>query len=311
MSESKCSAITGIAIGSLVAIGATIWFYKTICELESELERQKSLRVSERQGRIRAEQRKPSELSPKGEMWPMYPIGYVRSVFCKRLGTPRQPSIVNAAESVIEIVPELHAGIDSLEVYSHLWVLFVFNQNTNIQKRSTSKKAFDGLKLLVEPPKAKGAKVGVLSCRTPHRPNPIGLSLCRIVKVEKGAITVAGLDCLDGSPVLDIKPYLPIIECVSDATVPDWIYQGVDEDKAMTVEWEIADYTNRFDPQLILLVEETLSRDIRSRNQIRIGETMMGKDWVGELRLKGWTVNYSVNKDSKTVEIFSLAPSVN
>jgi len=131
------------------------------------------------------------------------------------------------------------------------------------------------------------------------------------VKVEKGAITVAGLDCLDGSPVLDIKPYLPIIECVSDATVPDWIYQGVDEDKAMTVEWEIADYTNRFDPQLILLVEETLSRDIRSRNQIRIGETMMGKDWVGELRLKGWTVNYSVNKDSKTVEIFSLAPSVN
>jgi tRNA-Thr(GGU) m(6)t(6)A37 methyltransferase TsaA len=211
---------------------------------------------------------------------------------------------------VIEIVPELHAGIDSLEVYSHLWVLFVFNQNTNIQKRQMSKKPFDGLKLLVEPPKAKGAKVGVLSCRTPHRPNPIGLSLCRIVKVENGAITVAGLDCLDGSPILDIKPYLPIIECVPDARVPDWIYQGVDEDKAMTVEWESKVLeSSLIDANVRQIVEETLSRDIRSRNQIRIGETMTDRDWEGELRLKGWQVKYSVNKETKVVRIFSLEPT--
>jgi tRNA-Thr(GGU) m(6)t(6)A37 methyltransferase TsaA len=293
MSDRKLAHLIAV-LGGAAVIASGLWCMKRVRELQSEIEWEKELRRSERQGRIRAEQRNVDSVSSNSETWPMFPIGYVRSVFAKRLGTPRQPSIVNAAESVIEIVPELHAGMESLEVYSHIWVLFVFNQNTNIQKRKQAKKPFDGLKLLV----------------APHRPNPVGLSLCRIVRVDKGAITVAGLDCLDGSPVLDIKPYLPIIECVPDATVPDWIYQGVDEDKAMTVEWDSKILNlDTVDEKLKLLVEETLSRDIRSRNQIRIGDALVGKDWEGELRFKGCHVRYTVNKESKMVRILSLVPS--
>jgi tRNA-Thr(GGU) m(6)t(6)A37 methyltransferase TsaA len=295
MSTSVAVVASGIAV---VAV-ATTW------HLWREVERQKLLRQSERQGRIRAEkkfQEKSADI--KTESWSMYPIGHVRSVFEKRLGTPRQPGIVTAAESTIVLDPSLSQAIDSLGEFSHLWVLFAFHQNTNIQKRMLAKKPFDGLKLLVEPPKAQGRKVGVLSCRTPHRPNPIGLSLCRIVRISPGVIHVAGLDCLDGTPVLDIKPYLPIIECVDNATVPDWIYQGVDRDREMVVEWSVEKAS--LDPHTVEIVQETLARDIRSKNQIRIGEDMDG-EWVGELKLKNFAVKYIV--EGKTVKIIRIITS--
>ena len=295
MSTSVAVVASGIAV---VAV-ATTW------HLWREVERQKILRQSERQGRIRAEKKfQEKSADTKTVAWSMYPIGHVRSVFEKRLGTPRQPGIVTSAESTIVLDPSLSRAIDSLGEFSHVWVLFAFHQNTNIQKRLLAKKPFDGLKLLVEPPKAQGRKVGVLSCRTPHRPNPIGLSLCRIVRVSPGAIEVAGLDCLDGTPVLDIKPYLPIIECVDTAKVPDWIYQGVDRDREMVVEWSVE--KSSLDPHTVKIVQETLARDIRSKNQIRIGEDMDG-EWVGELKLKNLAVKYSV--EGKTVKIIRIITS--
>ena len=298
VSTSVAIVATGIAV-----VAATVSF-----RLWNEIDRQKQLRQSERQGRIRAEKKlaeKSDESVRTGGSWSMHPIGQVRSVFEKRLGTPRQPGIVTSAESTIVLDSALSQAVDSLGEFSHLWVLFAFHQNTNISKRMNAKKPFDGLKLLVEPPKAGGRKVGVLSCRTPHRPNPIGLSLCKIVKVSPGVIQVAGLDCLDGTPVLDIKPYLPIIECVNDAVVPDWIYQGVDRDREMNVEWEV-DKSN-IDPKTVEIVQETLARDIRSRNQIRIGEEMDG-EWMGELRLKNLQIHYSVS-NGKTVKIVRIIPS--
>ena len=290
---------------AVIASGIAVVAAATTLHLWREVERQKQLRQSERQGRIRAEKKfqEKSEISAR-ESWAMFPIGHVRSVFEKRLGTPRQPGIVTAAESAIELDPSLSQAIDSLGEFSHVWVLFAFHQNTNIQKRLLAKKPFDGLKLLVEPPKAQGRKVGVLSCRTPHRPNPIGLSLCKIVRISPGVVHVAGLDCLDGTPVLDIKPYLPIIECVGDAKVPDWIYQGVDRDKEMVVEWLVD--VSKIDPQTVEIVQETLARDIRSKNQIRIGEDIAG-EWVGELKLKNSLVKYSV--DGKTVRINRIITS--
>lgn len=91
-----------------------------------------------------------------------------------------------------------------------------------------------------------GAKVGSLACRSPHRPNPIGLTLCRIhdVDVNKGitihysititglllgTVTISGLDVVDGTPVLDLKPYLPMTECHPMATVPSWVETSYEE----------------------------------------------------------------------------------
>jgi tRNA (adenine37-N6)-methyltransferase len=278
-------------------LGVVVW------RLRRERDRQIELRQAERQGRIRAEQKLRSDklTNDKDESFRFTPIGYVSSPFAKRLGTPRQPTLVEAAESVIELDSALRAAVDSIENFSHIWVLFLFHGNTNMAKRMHSKRPFDGLKLLVEPPKARGQKVGLLACRTPHRPNPIGLSLCKLQRVEGNKIHVSGLDCLDGTPVIDIKPYLPIIECIPDAIVPEWIYQGVDEDREVSVEWSCEIPA---DPKLASLIQQTLSRDIRSRNQIEIGNSQSA-DWVGELVLKNAHVSYSIG-DDKIARILSV-----
>lgn len=295
----------------LLATGVAALIYANV-RLRKELSKQTEMRQAERQGRIRAEA--AIATSNKGantlESWTLYPIGTVRSVYAKRSGTPRQPGLVASAESRIEIVPELNHAIDSLNEFSHVWVLFMFHKNTNISKRLKAKHPFDGLKLMVEPPKAAGRKVGVLACRTPHRPNPVGLSLCRVVRVEKGAVIVAGLDCLDGTPVVDIKPYLPIVEIMNDAKVPHWIYQGIDEDRQVAVEWG-CERALTFAPksmsqeQALKVIEEALSRDIRSSHQIRLAAEK--GEWTGELNLAELTVEYSVNSQ-KLVKILKVVP---
>jgi tRNA-Thr(GGU) m(6)t(6)A37 methyltransferase TsaA len=291
-----------------IAVGGIAALMYANYRLKRELDHMTAMRHAERQGRIRAEQ---SVTKEKESSWTLFPIGTVSSVYAKRSGTPRQPGLVESAESRIEIVPGLNQAIDSLDQFSHVWVLFMFHKNTNISKRLKAKHPFDGLKLMVEPPKASGQKVGVLSCRTPHRPNPIGLSLCRVVRVEKGAIIVAGLDCLDGTPVVDIKPYLPIVEVIQDARVPHWIYQGVDEDRKVTVEWGCdrkLDFIPRSGTEetALKVIEETLSRDIRSSHQIRLGAQMEG-DWEGELNLADMTVSYAVSPE-KEVRILHVVP---
>ena len=307
------STMSALATAGLIGtIG--VLAYRNVALLR-EVERQTQLRQTERQGRIRAETTPILTEHPDvGNAWTFHPIGTVRSVFAKRSGTPRQPGLVDSAESTIELVPELKQAIDGIGEFSHVWILFIFNQNTNIAKRLKAKHPFDGLKLMVEPPKAQGRKVGLLACRTPHRPNPIGLSLCRVVRLKKGALVVAGLDCLDGTPVIDIKPYLPIVESVPDATAPSWIYQGFDEDRVVTVRWGCdrrlppASSANSLpEEQALRVIEQTLSRDIRSRNQIELGHQMQ-EDWVGELRVAELVVSYSVDKN-KIVTILNVQPS--
>lgn len=262
-------------------------------ELYAEIERQKKMRQTERQGRIKAETSVHREEGSCDSLT-VFPIGYVKSVFTKRNGTPRQPGLVVSAESSIELVPALHTAIVGMDAFSHIWIMFEFSGNTNKGKRVKSAargKPFDGLKLLVEPPKARGRKVGVLSCRTPHRPNPIGLSLCRLVRVEPDRVIVSGLDCLDGTPIIDIKPYLPQIESLSNAIVPEWIYQGIDKDKALVVTW--ADSVVLKDEQMRSVITQTLSSDIRSKNQSNTSEWHL---CIGEFEIE-----YSIDDNIVTI----------
>merc|ERR1712083_166265 len=144
-----------------------------------------------------------------------------------------------------------NAALDGFEQYSHCWVLYVFHENTNLQRegRTTANRRgqkkgrvplWQGLCMKVAPPRSPDPdlRVGVLACRTPHRPNPIGLSLARIIKVDKkaGEIVLAGLDVVDGTPCLDLKPYLPGFESLPSATVPEWV-QASYEEPLMQVEW--------------------------------------------------------------------------
>ncbi|MDC3958078.1 tRNA (N6-threonylcarbamoyladenosine(37)-N6)-methyltransferase TrmO [Polyangium jinanense] len=129
------------------------------------------------------------------------PIGILRTPFPDRVSTPRQPHASEGAEGRIELAAGrgLEHAVSDLEGWEYLWVIFCFHLNK-------------GWRPKVLPPRSAGQRRGVLATRSPHRPNPIGLSLVRLVSVEGLVIHVRDVDMIDESPVLDIKPYIPYAE---------------------------------------------------------------------------------------------------
>lgn len=126
------------------------------------------------------------------------PIGVIHSPFKEREGTPIQGTFAPEAEGTIEIYPQFEEGLADLEGFSHIWVLYHFHLS-------------EGYKLRVVP-FMDDTERGLFSCRAPRRPNPIGMSLVRLLAVKGRTLKVAELDMLDGTPVLDIKPYSPRID---------------------------------------------------------------------------------------------------
>ncbi len=129
------------------------------------------------------------------------PIGILHTPFPDRVSTPRQPHAAGGAEGRIELFPGrgLEHAVMDLEAWEYIWVLFWFHLNSNWRPK-------------VLPPRSSGKRRGVLSTRSPHRPNPIGLSLVRLVSIDGLVLHVRDVDMIDGSPVFDIKPYLPYAE---------------------------------------------------------------------------------------------------
>ncbi len=138
----------------------------------------------------------------------MEPIGFLESCYRDKFGTPRQPGLVKASWARLKIRGDLQPeqALQGLEGFSHVWLIWVFHQNKTSRYHAK-----------VHPPRLQGGSMGLFATRTPHRPNPIGLSLVELISVEKDGIVVAGADLVDGTPVLDIKPYLPEVESVPGA----------------------------------------------------------------------------------------------
>jgi tRNA-Thr(GGU) m(6)t(6)A37 methyltransferase TsaA len=141
------------------------------------------------------------------------PIGIVHSCFPEKFGIPRQPGLVKEATAVLELFPPYNRieALDGLEAFSHLWLIFVFHASLQEVWKPT-----------VRPPRLGGNKrVGVFASRSMYRPNPIGLSVVELEGVDITAaqprIYLKGVDLLDGTPVLDIKPYLPYVDAIANA----------------------------------------------------------------------------------------------
>lgn len=147
-------------------------------------------------------------------MFSFTPIGVLHSCFREKFGIPRQPGLVPAARATLELLPpydQLEA-VRGLEGFSHLWLVFVFHGVPAGRWRPT-----------VRPPRLGGnQRLGVFATRSTFRPNPIGLSVVELesIAVRQGRVTLylKGVDVLDGTPVLDIKPYLPYADCIPTAT---------------------------------------------------------------------------------------------
>ncbi|HLH16733.1 MAG TPA: tRNA (N6-threonylcarbamoyladenosine(37)-N6)-methyltransferase TrmO [Bryobacteraceae bacterium] len=125
----------------------------------------------------------------------MEPIGYVRSPYQATREIPKGLGVTHEAEGVLEIRPEFEPGLADIEGFSHLYVIWVFDRA-------------DGASLVATPPSDNNRPHGVFATRSPRRPNPIGLTVVELLGREGAALRVRGVDMLDGTPILDIKPYL-------------------------------------------------------------------------------------------------------
>ena len=140
-------------------------------------------------------------------------IAVLRTPFAEKFGVPRQSGLVPEAEGRVEFLPEFAAPefTRGLAAFSHVWLITGFHENP----------AWSG-SAVVRPPRLGGnERVGVFASRSPNRPNGLGLSLVRVLGIEPGVVRVGGVDAVDGTPVYDVKPYLPWCEAPPDAAA-DW-----------------------------------------------------------------------------------------
>lgn len=140
------------------------------------------------------------------------PIAVVRSPWTEKFGIPRQSGLAPEVELTVELGDDVPSeALRGLESVSHVWLVCWFHASVG-----------DGWRPTVRPPRLGGSKrLGVFATRSPHRPNPIALTLARLLAVEPRRLRVSEADLLDGTPVLDIKPYLPWAEARPDARC-DW-----------------------------------------------------------------------------------------
>ncbi|MCW5891108.1 MAG: tRNA (N6-threonylcarbamoyladenosine(37)-N6)-methyltransferase TrmO [bacterium] len=133
-------------------------------------------------------------------------IGHARTPWPRKEDAPHQPSAAPDSAGVLAILPAYREGLADLGAFGRIWVLFAFHHHG------------ETFALRVKPPRG-GPKRGVFATRAPHRPSPIGLTSVELVGVDvaAGRVEVRGVDLLDGTPILDLKPYLPNVDAWPDA----------------------------------------------------------------------------------------------
>ena len=145
----------------------------------------------------------------------MFPIAHIHTDFPTKFGIPRQSGIADALKGRIVFEPEYRnvEALRGLDEFSHIWLIWEFSE----AKRDTWSPT-------VRPPRLGGnTRKGVFATRSPFRPNPIGLSCVRLERIENDknngpVLIVSGADLMDGTPIYDIKPYLPYADCITEAT---------------------------------------------------------------------------------------------
>lgn len=128
------------------------------------------------------------------------PIGVIRSPFAEARGTPIQPSAAEGVRGEVEIFPDFLAGLKDLDGFERIWLVYWFDRA--VQPPS-----------LIVRPYLDPTDHGVFATRAPARPNPIGISAVRLLEVRGNRLSVCDLDVLDGTPLLDVKPYVPQFDC--------------------------------------------------------------------------------------------------
>ncbi len=184
----------------------------------------------------------------------MQPIAHIRSPYAEKFGVPRQGNLAPHVISEIIFEPPYRNAdcVRGLEAFSHLWLIWKFHRNGEEWHPT------------VRPPRLGGnTRLGVFATRSPFRPNGLGLSVVKLVSVEPGPVLrVSGADMVDGTPIFDIKPYVPYADSIPDAAEG---FTSVPR-KLLRVEWQT---TVRPNPaaEWVAALEETLAQDPRPAYQ--------------------------------------------
>jgi tRNA-Thr(GGU) m(6)t(6)A37 methyltransferase TsaA len=237
------------------------------------------------------------------------PIGVVHSPLKSKAEAARQPAAATNATARIELYPDRHFehALEDLEGWERIWVLFWFHLNTTWRPK-------------VLPPRSASGRKGVFATRSPYRPNPLGLSAVRLERIEGLALFIRDVDLLDGTPVLDIKPYVPYTDAYPDAAtgwLQDEALAGQRAVAGSTPPDPVAAYAVHFEP---LAAEQAAWIEARTGFALpdRITATLMlgpqphayrrirrdGADY--RLKVKEWRVRFTLTqRDVRVLAISS------
>lgn len=189
----------------------------------------------------------------------MHPVARVSTCYPDKFGVPRQSGLVPGARARLVFEPPFRNpdAVRGLEGFSHVWLIWVFSENLR-----------EGWIPTVRPPRLGGnVRMGVFATRAPFRPNPIGLSAVRLERVELHpqdgpVLHLSGVDLVDGTPILDIKPYVPLADCIPEAA------EGFTASPYERLDVEIpAALAESMSPEELAALEDTLSLDPRPQYQ--------------------------------------------
>jgi tRNA-Thr(GGU) m(6)t(6)A37 methyltransferase TsaA len=228
------------------------------------------------------------------------PVGYLHSDLVYRYETPRQGVLAGGKISVIELIPNnnYEQAVKDLDGFERIWVLYQFHLNNN-------------WKPLVNPPRHTRKKVGVFASRAPYRPNGIGMSCVKLEKVEGLKIFISESDILDGSPVIDIKPYLPYSDSFPNAAT-GWVKNGIEN------IFEV-----RFEPLAVTQcswLKEIANINLMdfSRLQLEFNPTDSTRKRISNeesgnyiLAYRTWRIIYTVDETAMTVTIKEIRSGYN
>ena len=226
------------------------------------------------------------------------PIGFVQSELKQRYETPRQGVLAKGTGAIITLLAKnnFNQALKELNGFDRLWIIYQFHLNKN-------------WKPLVTPPRHTTNKVGVFATRAPFRPNPIGLSCVKLEKVEGLKIFISDSDILDGSPVLDIKPYLPYSDSFPGSAT-GWvkndsenIYEIVIEEKAKNLSEKIR---NEEDINLFGYARVQLEFNPADITRKRISKVDENENSLYDLAYQKYKIRYRVNVLEKKVYIIDI-----
>jgi tRNA-Thr(GGU) m(6)t(6)A37 methyltransferase TsaA len=228
------------------------------------------------------------------------PIGVVQSELKQRYETPRQGVLAKGSAAFIHLNAKenFEQAVKDLDGFERIWIIYQFHLNKN-------------WKPLVSPPRHTRSKVGVFATRAPYRPNQIGLSCVKLEKVEGLKITISESDILDGSPVLDIKPYLPYSDSFNESKT-GWVKSGLENIFEVMFDDKVKKIADNLKQQLSinLLSYTRLQLEFNpadtTRKRISKSTNKKSKQDSFALAYQNWKINYTVDEDERKVYINSI-----